>query len=128
VAEINLDMIARNPRDTVGFVGKDYTSLGALVDRLLAEHSELGLVSAEHEGRYGASDHYPFAERGVPALFFFSGEHADLHTAADNPDHADVEQAARIVRLAFLAGLEVANAAERPTWKEEPRGRIVRVP
>jgi len=128
VAEINLDMIARNPRDTVGFVGKDYTSLGALVDRLLAEHPELGLVPVEHEGRYAASDHYPFAERGVPALFFFSGEHADLHTAADNPDRADVEQAARIVRLAFLAGLEVANAAERPTWKEGPRGQIVRVP
>jgi len=128
VAEINLDMIARNPRDTVGFVGKDFTSLGALVDQLLSEHPELDLVSVEHEGRYGASDHYPFAQRGVPALFFFSGEHEDLHTAADNPDRADAEQAARIVRLAFLAGLEVANAAERPTWEEGARARIVRAP
>jgi hypothetical protein len=119
VAEINLDMIARNPPDTVGFVGKDYTSLGAVVDRVLAEHPELGLVAAEHRGRYGASDHFPFVQRGVPALFFFSGEHEDLHTAADNPERADAEQAARIVRLAFLVGLDVANAAERPTWDEE---------
>jgi hypothetical protein len=128
VAEINLDMIARNPPDTVGFVGKDYTSLGALVDRLLASHPELNLVAPEHQGRYGGSDHYPFARRGVPALFFFSGEHEDLHTAADNPDRADAEQAARIVRLAFLTGLEVANATERPTWEENARAVIVRAP
>jgi len=121
VAELNLDMIARNPPDTVGFVGKDYTSLGAVVDRVLAEHPELGLVAAEHKGRYGASDHFPFAQRGVPALFFFSGEHEDLHTAADNPERADAGQAARIVRLAFLVGLDVANAAERPIWDEEAR-------
>jgi hypothetical protein len=121
VAEFNLDMIARNPPDTVGFVGKDYTSLGAVVDRVLAEHPELGLVAAEHKGRYGASDHFPFAQRGVPALFFFSGEHEDLHTAADNPERADAGQAARIVRLAFLVGLDVANAAERPIWDEEAR-------
>jgi len=124
VAELNLDMIARNPPDTVGFVGKDYTSLGAVVDRVLAEHPELGLVAAEHRGRYGASDHFPFAQRGVPALFFFSGEHEDLHTAADNPERADAEQAARIVRLAFLVGLEVANAVDRPVWDEEAKQRI----
>ena len=128
VAELNLDMIARNPPDTVGFVGRDYTSLGSVVDRVLAAHPALGLVAAEHEGRYGASDHYPFAERGVPALFFFSGEHDDLHTAADNPARANAEQAARIVRVAFLTGLDVANAADRPVWDEEARARIVRMP
>jgi hypothetical protein len=128
VAELNLDMIARNPPDTVGFVGKDYTSLGAVVDRVLAAHPTLGLVAAEHEGRYGASDHYPFAQRGVPALFFFSGEHDDLHTAADSPARADADQAARIVRLAFLTGLEVANDADRPVWDEDMRTQIVRTP
>ncbi|UCF21315.1 MAG: M28 family peptidase [Gemmatimonadota bacterium] len=125
VAVINLDMIARNPQDTVGFVGKDYTSLGALVDRLVGEHPELRLVPTEHSGRYGASDHLPFAQRGVPALFFFSGEHEDLHTPLDNPERADAEQASRIVRLAFLTGLEVANAPGRPTWDPEARAEVV---
>jgi hypothetical protein len=125
VAAINMDMIARNPPDTVGLVGKDYSSLGAVVDRLLDEHSELNLVSTEHDGSYHASDHFPFAQRGVPALFFFSGEHDDLHTAADNPDRADAEQAARIVRLVFLTGFEVANAPDRPTWDPEARASIV---
>jgi hypothetical protein len=63
----------------------------------------------------------------VPALFFFSGIHDDLHTAADNVDRADPEQAARIVRLAFLTGLEVANTIARPTWDAAARTRIVSV-
>ena len=124
VAEINLDMIARNPRDTVGLSGKDYSSLGALVDRVAREHPELRLTPKEHEGVYAASDHYPFAQRGVPALFFFSGEHPDLHEVTDNPDRADAEQAARIVRLAFRVGLEVANTVARPTWDPAARARL----
>lgn len=115
-AVINLDMIARNPADTVGFAGKDYSSLGALIDRLTDTHPELRLTPTEHEGIYWGSDHYPFARRAVPALFFFSGIHQDLHRATDDLAHADTDQATRIVRLAFLAGLEVANAPDRPTW------------
>jgi Zn-dependent M28 family amino/carboxypeptidase len=125
VAEINLDMIARNPRDTVGFVGKDYSSMGQIVDDLVRDHHELNLTPTEHEGLYPNSDHYPFAQRGVPALFFFSGVHGDLHTAGDNPDRADAEQASRIVRLAFLVGLEVANTMVPPVWDPEARDRIV---
>ena len=124
-AVINLDMIARNPPDTAGFVGKDFTSLGSVVDDVLRAHPELRLTAVDHAGMFGASDHFPFAQRGVPALFLFSGEHADLHTAADNPDRANADQAARIVRLAFYVGEAVANAPGRPTWDPEARARIV---
>ncbi len=124
-AVINLDMIARNGRDTVGLVEKDYTSLGGIVERLVRGDPELRLTIKAHPGPFQASDHFPFAQRGVPALFFFSGVHDDLHTAADNADRADSEQAARIARLAFLVGLEVANAAARPTWDPAARARIV---
>jgi hypothetical protein len=125
-AVINMDMIARNPRDSVGLVEKDYTSLGGVVDRVLREHPELRLAPKAHPGPYQASDHFPFAQRGVPALFFFSGIHPDLHAAGDNVDRADIEQATRIVRLAFRVGLEVANAVERPTWDPQARERVVR--
>jgi len=125
VAEINLDMIARNPRDTVGLVEKDYTSLGSVVDRVVREHPELRLSLKAHPGPYQASDHFPFAQRGVPSLFFFSGIHDDLHTSADNVDRADAEQAARIVRLAFRVGLEVANTVARPTWDPQARAQVV---
>ncbi len=99
--------------------------MGTLVDQVLGEHPELRLTPVEHEGLYPNSDHYPFAQRGVPALFFFSGVHDDLHTASDNPDRADAEQAARIVRRAGLVGLQVANGTAGPTWDPEARDRIV---
>ncbi len=124
-AVINLDMIARNGRDTVGLVEKDYTSLGGIVDRITSDMPELRLTPVPHPGTYSASDHFPFAQRGVPALFFFSGIYDDLHTAADNVDRADAGQAARVTRLAFLTGLDVANAAARPTWDPAARARIV---
>ncbi len=124
-AVINLDMIARNPSDTVGLVGKDYSSMGGIIDDLLARHPELELTTTEHEGIYWGSDHYPFARRGVPALFFFSGIHRDLHVATDNVDRADTDQATRIVKLAFLAGLHVANADRRPAWDEDALRRVM---
>jgi len=123
-AVLNLDMIARNGRDTVGFVGRNYSSLGAVVDSALLAHPELRLAAAEHQGLYPNSDHYPFALRGVPALFFFSGVYDDLHTAADNLDRADPAQATRIARLAFHVGLQVANAAGRPVWDPQARARL----
>jgi len=123
-AVVNLDMIARNPRDTVGLVGPYYSSLGAMVDHAAQADPSLRLTPVEHTGVYQGSDHFPFAQRGVPALFFFSGEHEDLHTTADNPERADADQAARIVRLVFRVGLDVANAAGRPRWDPEARARV----
>jgi Zn-dependent M28 family amino/carboxypeptidase len=32
------------------------------------------------------SDHYPFAKRGVPFVFIFTGLHADYHGPTDTPD------------------------------------------
>ncbi len=123
VAVINLDMIARDPTGTVGLIGKDYSSLGAVVDSVARSHPELG-VPASREERYPQSDHYPFAERGVPALFFNSTASADLHTAADNPDRANNEQAARTLQLVFLTALRVADAVQRPVWDPAAWERI----
>lgn len=100
--------------DHVGFAGKDYTSLGALVDRLAREHPELRLAPKEHEGIYAASDHFPFAQRGVPALFFFSGVHDDLHAASDNVNPVGIEQATRITKL---------DSSWRWTWRTQWVGR-----
>jgi Zn-dependent M28 family amino/carboxypeptidase len=68
------------------------------------------------ENFYFRSDHYNFARRGVPILFFFNGTHADYHRPSDEPDRIDAEKQARIVRLVFYLGIEVANAAARPRW------------
>ena len=77
------------------------------------------------ENFYFRSDHYNFAKKGVPILFFFSGTHEDYHRPGDSPDKIDAEKQARVARLIFYLGLEVANAPARPKWNPDSYKRIV---
>ena len=74
---------------------------------------------------YFRSDHFNFARKGVPILFFFNGTHPDYHRPSDSVDKIDAEKASRIVKMVFYVGLGVANATERPQWNPESRQRIV---
>ncbi len=78
------------------------------------------------ENFYFRSDHYNFARRGVPVLFFFNGVHADYHQTSDSPDKVDAEKEARIVRLVYFVGRAVGEAPERPRWNPESYRKIVR--
>jgi Zn-dependent M28 family amino/carboxypeptidase len=77
------------------------------------------------ENFYFRSDHYNFAKRGVPILFFFTGTHEDYHRPSDHVEKIDAEKEARITQLIFYLGLEVANAAERPKWDPQSYEEIV---
>jgi hypothetical protein len=61
----------------------------------------------------------------VPILFFFSGVHADYHRPSDEPSKLKYEKAARIARLIYLLGLEVANADGHPVWDPAAYRRVV---
>jgi hypothetical protein len=129
VAAVNFDMLVRNAPDSIQLIAKEYSTLGAVADRMAAEHSELNMVPfvdpVQHGFAFQSSDHYPFAVKGVPVLFFFSGLHEDLHGPTDSPERADCDKGARVARLAFYIGLEVANADGRPTWDPAARARVV---
>jgi Zn-dependent M28 family amino/carboxypeptidase len=129
VADINIDMIGRNWRDTIVAIGKEHSDLGATLNRVNAAHPELGMTAIDdrwpEERFYFRSDHYNFARRGVPVLFFFNGVHEDYHEVTDSPDKINSDKEARIVRLLFYLGQEVANAPKRPQWKPESYREIV---
>ena len=74
---------------------------------------------------YYRSDHFNFARKGVPVLFFFNGTHEDYHRASDEVDKIDTDKAARITQLLFYLSLEVANADERPQWNPQSYQEIV---
>ena len=122
VANLNLDMIGRNWKDTIVVIGKDHSDLGETLNRVNAAHPELRMSAIDdlwpHENFYGRSDHYNFAKRGVPVLFFFNGTHADYHQPSDSPEKIDAEKEARIVKLVYYVGQEVGNAAKRPAMKK----------
>ena len=129
VADLNIDMVGRNWKDTVVVIGKEHSDLGATLNRVAAAHPELHMRPIDdiwpQENFYFRSDHFNFARKGVPILFFFSGTHPDYHQPGDSPDKIDAEKEARIVRLAFYLGLDVANTAERPKWNPDSYKRIV---
>ena len=129
VADLNIDMVGRNWRDTIVAIGKEHSDLGATLNRVGAAHPELHMQPIDdiwpEENFYFRSDHYNFAKKGVPILFFFNGTHADYHQVSDSPDKIDAEKETRIAQLIFYLGVDVANAAERPKWNPDSYKRIV---
>jgi peptidase M28-like protein len=129
VADLNIDMVGRNWRDTIVAIGKEHSDLGATLNRVAADHPELNMRPIDdiwpQENFYFRSDHYNFAKKGVPILFFFSGTHEDYHRPGDSPDKIDAEKEARVARLIFYLGLELANTPARPRWNPDSYKRIV---
>jgi Zn-dependent M28 family amino/carboxypeptidase len=129
VADINLDMLGRNWADTIVAIGKEHSDLGATLERVNAAHPELRMVAIDdrwpEERFYFRSDHYNFARKGVPVLFFFNGVHEDYHRVSDSPEKIDSEKESRILKLLFYLGQDIGNAPRRPVWNPESRRLIV---
>lgn len=129
VANVNVDMIGRNWEDTISVIGKPYSTLGTLVDSVAAAHPELGLAVVGDlwpaEGFFFRSDHFNFARKGIPAVFFFNGVHEDYHQPSDEVEKIKFEKAARIAELVYEVTIALANAEGRPEWDPRVRDRIV---
>ena len=129
VANLNIDMIGRNWRDTVVAIGSNESTLGRSLEETLRDHPELGLDAIDdpwpEENFYFRSDHYNFARKGVPVLFFFTGTHEDYHGPNDEPDRILYDKTARITRLIFHLGRRIANADDPPEWDPAAYRRVV---
>ena len=132
VADINIDMIGRNWPDTIVAIGKEHSDLGATLERVNRAHPELGMTAIDdrwpEERFYFRSDHYNFARKGVPILFFFNGVHPDYHRPSDSPDKINAEKESRILRLLYFLGRQVGDADARPKWNPESYQSIVDEP
>ncbi len=60
------------------------------------------------------SDHWPFLQKGVPAVWFHTGLHPDYHTVNDRPERINYAKMEKIVRLVYQASWDLANADGRP--------------
>jgi Zn-dependent M28 family amino/carboxypeptidase len=129
VADLNIDMVGRNWTDTIVAIGMAHSNLGETLAVVNEAHPELGMTAIDDiwpdERFYFRSDHYNFARKGVPVLFFFNGTHEDYHGRDDEVERLDAEKAARVAQLIFYLGYELANRTERPEWNPESRSEIV---
>lgn len=126
IADINVDMVGRVDDDHLDdpyyiyVIGSDRlsTELHDINERMNTKYTELELdytYNAEDDPNryYYRSDHYNFAVKGIPSVFFFNGTHADYHQASDTVDKINFEKMERIGRLVFHTAWQLANQDRR---------------
>ena len=124
VAVLNGDMIGRNHPDTAALMGtqpphRNSADLVRMAMDANAATARFVIDStwdrpAHPEGWYFRSDHVPYAERGVPALFFSTNLHPDYHTPRDTPERINYAKLTRMTQWMYLTGWLAANADRRP--------------
>jgi hypothetical protein len=126
IANVNIDMIGRvdekhaaNP-EYIYVIGSDRlsTELHNINEEMNKRYTNLELdytYNAESDPNryYYRSDHYNFAERGIPAIFYFSGTHPDYHRPGDTVDKINFERMETIGKLVFHVIWDLANRDER---------------
>lgn len=140
VAMINADMIGRNGGPTEDFASRGIAPspdrlylvgpgaapngqsrvLGGIVDSVNARQGRPFTIDREwdtpdHPERiYFRSDHYSYAQRGVPVIFFTTGLHEDYHKVSDEVEKIDFEKLGRVAALIRDVTMAVGNRPTRP--------------
>lgn len=111
VAMLNMDMVGRNDPRRIDVLGaNEHPKLYASARRAAANRRVGGLrIEKGGQEYFQRSDHFPFHERGVPVLFFFSGVHDDYHRPTDTAEKIHPEKIARVARTIFLTAADLAG-------------------
>lgn len=139
--DLNIDMIGRigteylKDKDSMNYVyviGDDKLSsdLAPITDMVNKTYTKIKLDRKYNDLNdpnrfYYRSDHYNFAEKGVPIIFYFNGVHADYHRITDTPDKINYSLMAKRAQLIFYTAWEMANREtmlKRDLKLDKPKG------
>jgi Zn-dependent M28 family amino/carboxypeptidase len=128
VCDLNIDMIGRigdpylkdvDSSNYVYIIGDDKLSsaLRPISESANKKYTNLKLDYTYNDPNdpnrfYYRSDHYNFAEKGVPIIFYFNGVHPDYHQATDTPDKINYPLMAKRAQLVYYTAWEIANRTE----------------
>jgi Zn-dependent M28 family amino/carboxypeptidase len=126
VCNLNIDMIGRVDKEHeenekyVYLIGSDKLSseLHTLSEAANKQSVNYALDYTFNDPKdpnrfYYRSDHYNFAKKGIPVIFYFTGVHADYHQPGDDVEKIMFPKYQDIVRLVFHTGWEVSNRDKR---------------
>jgi hypothetical protein len=123
-ADLNIDMIGRKVLDRkqgdsnnyVYIVGDDKLSsdLHPISVEMNKKYTGLELDYKFNDPKdpqriYYRSDHFNFARKGVPIIFYFDGIHKDYHKPTDTPDKINYDLLVKRAQLVFYTAWEIAN-------------------
>lgn len=131
VAVLNGDMIGRNAPDSAALLGvtephlnsSDLVAITLAANKSIANFNiDTSWDAADHpENWYFRSDHLPYAQANVPAIFFTTLLHADYHTPFDSPDKIDYVKLTKMTKWIYETGWRVAQSANRPALTTETK-------
>jgi hypothetical protein len=115
-AHINMDMIGRGSADSIYCLGSDKLSseFYDLVEDVNAEGVNINLDYRLNDPNnpqrlYYRSDHYSYAKKNIPSVFFFDYQMEDYHRVTDDLDKINFYKIQKIARLVYEIALESAN-------------------
>ena len=135
VTQINIDMIGRSKKEgdtnplnrnlsgpnEIYVIGSKMmsTELGDLTDAVNKQYLNLTYDyryddPSDPNRFFSRSDHYNYAKKGIPIVFFFDGVHEDYHRPGDSVDKIDFQKMEKVARTIYMTLWEVANRPTRP--------------
>jgi hypothetical protein len=122
IAMLNYDMVGRMRDGVLTAMGS-----GSAVEfaELLDQAAESSGVEVKQSPRMmGASDHYPFFERDIPVLHFFTGVHPDYHTPEDTFDRINMDGVLQTIDVSERLLAAIMETPERLSFvKTQPKPR-----
>jgi len=122
-ATLNIDMIGRvdnrhiENENYIYVIGADRmsTELHFVIQKANSEFTNLELdykYNAENDSNryYSRSDHYNFALKDIPVVFFFNGEHEDYTKPTDTADKINYSLLEKRTKLIFASAWYLANS------------------
>ena len=134
VAQLNIDMIGRSRKegdtntknneltgpDAIYVIGSTMmsTELGELLNAVNKSFLNLAFDTKYDDPKdpnrfFFRSDHYNYARKGIPIIFFFDGTHEDYHRPGDTADKIDYQKMEKVTRTIYMTAWEIANRAAR---------------
>ena len=135
IVQLNVDMIGRSkkPGDKVGannnltgpseiyVIGSKMMSstLGALSERVNKDYLDLSFNykyddPSDPSRFFFRSDHYNYAKKGIPIIFYFDGVHQDYHRVSDEVGAIDFSKMERVTRTIYSTAYALAELPTRP--------------
>lgn len=124
VAVLNGDMIGRNAEGEAALLGAipPHRNSQELVDMAMKANDALTKFKVDTswdaeshpEHWYFRSDHLPYAQTEIPAIFFTTLLHPDYHTPRDEAETININKLTKMTKWMYATGWKISETVKKP--------------